>query len=85
MYSTRKRKPVKHYVDEAYLTAEYKKILKQHEKIYATIKENDVEKNLLVDVIKDLYVRLNNDGVATKPCVYKEWYLGKIRWITKSK
>ena len=29
--------------------------------------------------MKELYDKINNKGVATKPIVYKEGYLGKIR------
>ena len=45
-YSTRKRKPTYRYSDEAHLTEEYKKMLKDHEKTMVTIKEDNVEKKI---------------------------------------
>ena len=53
-------------------------MLKEHEKTIVTIQENNVEKKLLVDIMKELYDKINNEGVAMKPVLYEEGYLGKL-------
>ena len=44
IYSTRKRKPTRLYADETQLISEYVKMLKQHTKTYATIKDTNIDK-----------------------------------------
>ena len=79
IYSTRKRKPTYRYSDEAHFTEEYKKMIKDHEKTIVTIKENNVEKKiLLTDICKQLYDKINQQGENSKPVIYEEGYLGKL-------
>ena len=54
------------------------KMLKEHEKAIVIFQENNTEKKSLVDIMKELYDKINNKGVATKPIVYKEGYFGKL-------
>ena len=79
LHSTRKRKPTYRYSDEVHFTEEYKKMIKDHEKTIVTIKENNVEKKiLLTDICKELYDKIHQQGVSNKPVIYEEGYLGKL-------